>query len=324
MTSVAANSNLFVALRAGFPDDLDRTAIETVESGLCYTWRDLERATAHARQPARLARAAAGAPHRGAGREVGRGAAALPGRAARRLRLPAAQHRLPERRRSSYFLGNAEPARGRLQPGATSAGSASSPSRRHAHVFTLGDDRSGTCSSAPRRYADALRDGAARRATTSRRSSTPAAPPGAARAPCSRTATCCSNALTLQALLGLAHAPRRRRAGPRAADLPRARPLRRAARRAARRQRRCSGSPASMPDARSIARLPDATVFMGVPTLYVRLLAEPRARPARPCAPHAPVRLRLGAAAAETFSAWTRAHRPPHPRALRHERDRAC
>jgi malonyl-CoA/methylmalonyl-CoA synthetase len=32
-----------------------------------------------------------------------------------------------------------------------------------------------------------------------------------------------------------------------------------------------------------IARLPEATVFMGVPTLYVRLLAEPasRARPAR-------------------------------------------
>ncbi|HEY3636312.1 MAG TPA: malonyl-CoA synthase [Caldimonas sp.] len=46
MTSAAANSNLFVALRAGFPEDLDRTAIETVESGLCYSWRDIERATA--------------------------------------------------------------------------------------------------------------------------------------------------------------------------------------------------------------------------------------------------------------------------------------
>jgi malonyl-CoA/methylmalonyl-CoA synthetase len=46
MTSVAANSNLFVALHGGFPEDLDRTAIETVESGLCYTWRDIERATA--------------------------------------------------------------------------------------------------------------------------------------------------------------------------------------------------------------------------------------------------------------------------------------
>ena len=41
-----SNDNLFVALRAGFPEDLDRAAIETIESGGVYTWRDLERATA--------------------------------------------------------------------------------------------------------------------------------------------------------------------------------------------------------------------------------------------------------------------------------------
>ncbi len=40
------NVNLFVALRAGRPDDLDRTAIETVDTGLFYTWRDIEHATA--------------------------------------------------------------------------------------------------------------------------------------------------------------------------------------------------------------------------------------------------------------------------------------
>src|SRR5207237_1067442 len=40
------NANLFVALRDGFPSDLQGVAIETVESGLVYTWRDLERATA--------------------------------------------------------------------------------------------------------------------------------------------------------------------------------------------------------------------------------------------------------------------------------------
>ncbi len=39
------NHNLYAVLRAGFPADLDRTAIET-ESGLIYTWRDLERASA--------------------------------------------------------------------------------------------------------------------------------------------------------------------------------------------------------------------------------------------------------------------------------------
>jgi malonyl-CoA/methylmalonyl-CoA synthetase len=46
MTTAAANANLFVALRAGFPADLDGIAIETVESGLFYTWRDIDRATA--------------------------------------------------------------------------------------------------------------------------------------------------------------------------------------------------------------------------------------------------------------------------------------
>ena len=40
-----SNHNLFAALRAGFPADLDATAIET-DTGLCYSWRDLDRATA--------------------------------------------------------------------------------------------------------------------------------------------------------------------------------------------------------------------------------------------------------------------------------------
>ena len=43
-----ANHNLFSALRASFPADLDVTAIETAdtEAPLFYTWRDLERGTA--------------------------------------------------------------------------------------------------------------------------------------------------------------------------------------------------------------------------------------------------------------------------------------
>ena len=39
------NDNLFVALRAAFPTDLDAVAVET-DNGLGYSWRDLERATA--------------------------------------------------------------------------------------------------------------------------------------------------------------------------------------------------------------------------------------------------------------------------------------
>jgi len=39
------NANLFAALRAAFPAQLDAVAIET-DNGLAYSWRDLERATA--------------------------------------------------------------------------------------------------------------------------------------------------------------------------------------------------------------------------------------------------------------------------------------
>lgn len=39
------NGNLFTALRASFPANLDATAVET-DNGLFYTWRDLDRATA--------------------------------------------------------------------------------------------------------------------------------------------------------------------------------------------------------------------------------------------------------------------------------------
>ncbi|WP_298835321.1 malonyl-CoA synthase [uncultured Piscinibacter sp.] len=46
---MTSHQNLFVALREAFPDDLDATAIETADgpgAPLFYTWRDIERATA--------------------------------------------------------------------------------------------------------------------------------------------------------------------------------------------------------------------------------------------------------------------------------------
>ncbi|MEO8079934.1 MAG: malonyl-CoA synthase [Caldimonas sp.] len=47
MNDPGPNDNLFVALRAGFPAALDGAAIETVgDEPLVYSWRDLERATA--------------------------------------------------------------------------------------------------------------------------------------------------------------------------------------------------------------------------------------------------------------------------------------
>ncbi|MEI8030008.1 MAG: malonyl-CoA synthase [Comamonadaceae bacterium] len=43
--TVTGNGNLFAALRAAFPEDLNKVAVET-DSGLFYSWRDLDRATA--------------------------------------------------------------------------------------------------------------------------------------------------------------------------------------------------------------------------------------------------------------------------------------
>ena len=40
-----ATGNLYAALRAAFPDDLDSIAVET-DQGLHYSWRDLDRASA--------------------------------------------------------------------------------------------------------------------------------------------------------------------------------------------------------------------------------------------------------------------------------------
>src|SRR5678816_2231713 len=46
-STMASSANLYAVLRAGFRDDLDSTAIETVaDAPLRYTWRDIERATA--------------------------------------------------------------------------------------------------------------------------------------------------------------------------------------------------------------------------------------------------------------------------------------
>ena len=44
-TLAASDANLFTALRAAFPADMTRTAVET-DSGLHYSWRDLDEATA--------------------------------------------------------------------------------------------------------------------------------------------------------------------------------------------------------------------------------------------------------------------------------------
>ena len=144
----------------------------------------------HAGQPAAVAAVARRLAHRGAGGEVGRGHAAVPGHAARRLRVPAAQHRLPERR-DRLLHRQCRTGGGGLQPEELRLGEQDRVPGRHAQRVHAGR-RPHRLAARPRGRAQRPpRGGDQRRPTTWPPSSTPAAPRGAARAPCSRTATCC-------------------------------------------------------------------------------------------------------------------------------------
>jgi malonyl-CoA/methylmalonyl-CoA synthetase len=136
------NANLFAALRAGFPAELDGIAVET-DSGLHYTWRDLERGSAMIANLLQALDLPAGAR---IAVQVEKSVEAmmlyLATLRAGYVFLPLnTAYRSAE---MAYFIGNAEPAvlvcssanADWLAPIATAAGTP--------HVFTLDDDRSGT------------------------------------------------------------------------------------------------------------------------------------------------------------------------------------
>ncbi len=136
------NANLFAALRAAFPEDLDRTAVDT-DCGLRYSWRDLERGSA---QIANLLDALGLAPGSRIAVQVEKSVEAmvlyLATLRAGHVFLPLnTAYRSAE---IEYFLGNAEPAvvvctsrnADWVAPIAQAAGTR--------HVFTLDDDRTGT------------------------------------------------------------------------------------------------------------------------------------------------------------------------------------
>lgn len=136
------NDNLFAALRGGFATDLDRAAIET-ETGLVYTWRDLERGSAM------LANLLASLDI-----PAGSRVAAHTDKSVEALLLYLATLRagfvyLPlntayQQAELEYFIGNAEPAIVVCSPRNFSWLSKLAFQRGVKHVFTLGDDRSGT------------------------------------------------------------------------------------------------------------------------------------------------------------------------------------
>ncbi len=261
------NENLFAALRAAFPVELDSVAIET-DSGLHYSWRDLERATAMMANLLVSLKLPAGAR---VAVQVEKSVEALMLYLAT---LRAGYVFLPlntayQSAEIEYFIGNAEPAVvvctpqnfGWVSKIAFKAGSG--------HVFTLGDDRTGSlleravhCSdrhTAAQRRADDLAAILYTSGTT-----------GRSKGAMLSHGNMLSNAVMLKDYWGwkpgdvLMHV------------LPifHVHGLFVAVHGAL-----LNGSKmiwmARFDPKRVIERLPQTTVFMGVPTLYVRLLAEP-------------------------------------------------
>ena len=137
-----SNQNLFVALRDAFPDDLDRTAVET-DNGLRYSWRDLDRATA---MMANLLDSLDLPPSSRIAVQVEKSVEAM---VLYLATLRAGHVFLPlntayQSGEIEYFIGNAEPAvvvcspknHGWVSKIAFTAGTQ--------YVFTLGDDRTGS------------------------------------------------------------------------------------------------------------------------------------------------------------------------------------
>jgi malonyl-CoA/methylmalonyl-CoA synthetase len=136
------NRNLFAALRAAFPRDLDATAVET-DNGLAYSWRDLDRATA---MIANLLQSL--------GLEEGARVAVQVEKSVEAMLLYLATLRagyvfLPlntayQKAEIEYFVGNAEPAVVVCTPSNFGWVSKIAFQAGTQHVFTLGDDRTGS------------------------------------------------------------------------------------------------------------------------------------------------------------------------------------
>lgn len=137
-----ANANLFAALRAAFPADLDGIAVET-DSGLFYSWRDLDRASA---MMANLLGAL--------GLEEGARIAVQVEKSVEAMILYLATLRagyvfLPlntayQSAEIEYFIGNAEPAVVVCTSRNASWVASIANQAGTRHVFTLDDDRTGT------------------------------------------------------------------------------------------------------------------------------------------------------------------------------------
>jgi malonyl-CoA/methylmalonyl-CoA synthetase len=266
--------NLFAALRAAFPADLDQVAIETADTAtpLYYTWRDLERGTAmlanllgSLKLPAQSRVAV----------QVDKSVEAL----MLYLAVLRAGHvYLPlnsayQASEIDYFIGNAEPAVvvcagrnfGWVSQLAFKAGTK--------HVFTLDDDRSGTLLERAVFHAD-VHEPVRRRSDDLAAILYTSGTTGRSKGAMLTHGNLLSNALVLKDYWGW----RSPQAGGdvliHALPIFHVHGLFVASHGALLNGSRMIWFSTFDPKA-VIARLPEATVFMGVPTLYVRMLAEP-------------------------------------------------
>ena len=266
-----ANGNLFAALRAAFPPDLDAVAVET-EHGLLYSWRDLDRATAMLANLLTSLDLPAGAR---IAVQVEKSVEAM---LLYLATLRAGFVYLPlntayQSAEMIYFIGNAEPAVvvcttanfGWLSQIAFKAGTT--------HVFTLNEDRSGSllerAADCPDRQVVALRQADDLAAIVYTSGTT-----GRSKGAMLTHGNLLSNARVLKDYWGWRSADEGGDVLIHALPMFHVHGLFVAIHGAL-----LNGSKmiwlARFDPKTVIRKMPEATVFMGVPTLYVRLLAEP-------------------------------------------------
>jgi len=265
------NANLFAALRAAFPTDLDAIAVET-DDGLAYSWRDLDRASA---MIANLLVAL--------DLEEGARIAAQVDKSVEAMLLYLGTLRagyvfLPlntayRGAEIEYFIGNAEPAvvvcsganASWVAPIATAAGTR--------HVFTLNDDRTGTLLEVAARCSD-QHEIAPRKDDDLAAIIYTSGTTGRSKGAMLTHLNLRSNAEVLKDYWGWRTAEQGGDVLIHALPIFHVHGLFVAIHGAL-----INGSKMIWLDrfdpARVVAHLPEATVFMGVPTLYVRMLAEP-------------------------------------------------
>jgi malonyl-CoA/methylmalonyl-CoA synthetase len=270
--SSMSNLNLFVALRAGFPAELDAVAIETVESGLVYTWRDLERASAMlANMLDSLELPAASRIAVQAEKSVESLLFYLAVLRAGHVYLPLnTAYKSDE---IGYFLGDAEPALFVCAPKDFVWASKLAFAAGTRWVFTLGDDRSGSLLERATHFGD-------RHEPAGRNSDDLAAilytsgTTGRSKGAMLTHGNLLSNAVTLKTCWGWRTAEEGGDVLIHALPIFHVHGLFVASHGALLAGARMLWLDRFAP-AKVVALLPRATVFMGVPTLYVRLLAEP-------------------------------------------------